>query len=150
MIWVVSEKACVDCGSKGVGILPLLKDEVRGCSKAGLLARVSTRCISLYLCRSRPYPLKKPFPLGNEEGELLNLQIVFLVTSKLKKKFLERLKTLFAPVGKVQLWWETIGKPFSEEWFGDGKIEFKRLGCLGSRATHQSFSIRCYALSFHF
>lgn len=115
MIWVVSGKASVDSGSKGVGILPLLKDEVRSCSKAGLLARMSTRCISLYLCRSRPYPLKKPFPLGNEEGELLNLHTVFLVTRKLKEKFPERLKSAFAPVGKVQLWWETTEKPLSEE-----------------------------------
>lgn len=51
---------------------------------------MSTKCISLYLSRSRPYPLKKPFPVGNEEGELLNLQIVFLVIGKLKKKFPER------------------------------------------------------------
>lgn len=66
-------------------------------------------------CRSRPYPLKKPFPLGNEKGELLNLQIVFLVIGKLKKKFPERLNTSSACVGKVQLWWETIEKPLSEE-----------------------------------
>lgn len=90
MIWVIHGKACVDSGSKGVEILPLWKDEVRACSKAGLLARMSTKCISLYLSRSRPYPLKKPFPVGNEEGELLNLQIIFLVIGKLKKKFPER------------------------------------------------------------
>lgn len=108
-------KYVVDSGSKGVGILPLLKDEVRGSSEAGLMARMSTRCISLYLCRSRPYPLKKPFPLGNEEGELLNLLTMFLVARKLKMKFSVRLKTLFACVGKVQLWWETIEKPLSEE-----------------------------------
>lgn len=93
----------------------MLKDEVRGSSKAALLARMSTRCISLYLCRSRPYPLKKPFPLGDEEGELLNLQTVFFVTGKQKKKFPERLKASFAHVGKVQLWWETIEKSLSEE-----------------------------------
>lgn len=88
-----------------MGILPLLKDEVRGSSEAELMARMSTRCISLYLCRSRPYPLKKSFPLGNEEGELLNLLTIFLVAGKLKKKFPVRLKTSFPRVGKVQLWW---------------------------------------------
>lgn len=84
---------------------------------------MSTRYISFSLSRSRPYPFKKPFPLGNEEGELLNLQIVFLVLGKLEKKFPWRLKALFALVGKVQLQWETFEKPLCEEWLGDGKIE---------------------------
>lgn len=77
--------------------------------------RMSTGYISFSLSRSRPYPFKKPFPLGNEEGELLNLQIVFLVLGKLEKKFPWRLKASFALVGKVQLQWETFEKPLCEE-----------------------------------
>jgi len=76
---------------------------------------MSTRYICFSLSRSRSYPLKKPFPLGNEEGELLNLQIVFLVIEKLEKKFPWRLRTSFGLVEKVQLWWETIEQPHCEE-----------------------------------
>lgn len=57
--------------------------------------RMSTRYLSFSLSRSRPYPLKKPFPLGNEEGELLNPPIVFLIIGKLEKKFTWRLKIIF-------------------------------------------------------
>lgn len=38
--------------------------------------------MSFSISRSRPYPLKKPFPLGNEEGKWLNLQVVFLIIGK--------------------------------------------------------------------
>lgn len=66
-----------------------------GCGKRSLRSWTAGQgCqlgISFSLYRFRPYALKKPFPLGNEEGELQNLQTVFLVIGKLEKKFPWRL-----------------------------------------------------------
>lgn len=114
--------------------------------KANCWPRMSTRYMSFSLSRSRSYPLKKPFPLGNEEGESLNLQFVVLMTGKVEKKFKRRLKTLHLHYWKR---YSCSGKPLRSSSVKNNLGMVK--SCLVKRlfhfkSLHLYLSIRCYAL----